>query len=85
MQFSSCSAIFSPHSNLTILQLFYKINFSLAPLCRESSPAVIDRESSPAVVECVGGVVVESSLVGEVTPPGLRGEGGDRVRANNLG
>ena len=30
------------------------------------------------------GVVLESSLVGEVTPPGLRGEGEDRVRANNL-
>ena len=28
---------------------------------------------------------MESSLVGEVTPPGLRGEGEDRVRANNLG
>ena len=31
------------------------------------------------------GVVLEASLVGEVTPPGLRGEGEDRVRANNLG
>ena len=30
------------------------------------------------------GVVLEASLVGEVTPPGLRGEGEDRVRANNL-
>ena len=42
-------------------------------------------ESAPAVVECVVGVVLKSSLVGEVTPPGLRGEGEDRVRANNLG
>ena len=39
---------------------------------------------APAVVECVLGVVLKSSLVGEVTPPGLRGEGDDRVRANNL-
>ena len=42
-------------------------------------------ESAPAVVECVVGVVLKSSLMGEVTPPGLRGEGEDRVRANNLG
>ena len=31
------------------------------------------------------GVVLQSSLMGEVTPPGLREEGEDRLRANNLG
>ena len=42
------------------------------------------REIPPAVVECVVGVVLETSLVGEVTPPCLRGEGDNRVRGNNL-
>ena len=27
---------------------------------------------------------METSLMGEVTPPGLRGQGEDRVRGNNL-
>ena len=46
---------------------------------------VFSTENAPAVVECVVGVVLETSLVGEVTPPGLRWEGEDRVRGNNLG
>ena len=58
MQFSSCSASFSPHSNLKILKVF----------CTDGAPAVVDS---------VGGVVLEASLIGEVTPPGLRGEGED--------